>query len=68
MSADTNARELNIPGFEGLNTFHWNWTPARFYEAAIAKGEGKVAKGGSLVVKELVLHLRPPWLIANVVR
>lgn len=51
MTNSAKTRELGIPGFEGLSNFHWNWSPAKFYEAAIAKGEGKIAKGGPLVVK-----------------
>ncbi|MBL4869935.1 MAG: phosphoenolpyruvate carboxykinase [Robiginitomaculum sp.] len=47
----TSNRGLGISGFEQHTGFHWNWTPARFYEAAIAKNEGKVASGGALVVK-----------------
>ncbi|MCF6275079.1 MAG: phosphoenolpyruvate carboxykinase (ATP), partial [Robiginitomaculum sp.] len=42
---------LSISGFEGLDNFRWNWGPARLYETAVTSGEGKVAKGGPLVVK-----------------
>jgi len=51
MGDTSNNRGLNIPGFEGLSAFHWNWTPAKLYETAVQRGEGKVAKGGPLVVK-----------------
>ncbi|MEE9271820.1 MAG: phosphoenolpyruvate carboxykinase [Robiginitomaculum sp.] len=51
MRTPANTRELNIKGFEGLKTFNWNWTPTKMYEAAIVRGEGKIAKGGALVVK-----------------
>ena len=44
-------QELGIKGFEGISSFHWNLTPAQMYEDAIMRGEGKVAKGGALVVK-----------------
>lgn len=44
-------KSLGIAGFEGLDNFHWNWGPARLYEAAVTSGEGKVAKGGALMVK-----------------
>ena len=51
MAQKNQNRELGIKGFEGLSNFHWNPAPATMYEAAITRGEGKVAKGGALVVK-----------------
>lgn len=51
MTQSGSSRELGIAGFEGISGFHWNWTPARFYETAVRTDEGKVAQGGALVVK-----------------
>jgi len=51
MSTVETTKGLGISGFEGLDNFHWNWGPARLYETAVSSGEGKVAKGGALVVK-----------------
>jgi phosphoenolpyruvate carboxykinase (ATP) len=44
-------KSLDISGFEALSDYSWNWTPARLYEKAVTRGEGKIAKGGALVVK-----------------
>ena len=44
-------RGLGISGFEENKYFHWNLEPAKLYETSITQGEGKVARGGALVVK-----------------
>ena len=49
MTATT--RHLNVTGFTGGYNINWNWTPARFYEAAIQNEGAEIAKGGALVVK-----------------
>ncbi|HFE37376.1 MAG TPA: phosphoenolpyruvate carboxykinase [Gammaproteobacteria bacterium] len=51
MSHSATKKGLGIPGFEGITDISWNYTPAKLYEDAIVRGEGKVAKGGPLVVK-----------------
>ncbi len=51
MSQDNKHNPLNLPGFTGDYAINWNWTPAQFYETAIASEGAKVAKGGALVVK-----------------
>jgi len=51
MAHNNQHRGLNITGFEALSDFIWNPAPAAMYEMAIARGEGKVARGGALVVK-----------------
>lgn len=51
MSTVETTKSLGIPGFEDIDNFHWNLGPARLYEAAVSSGEGKIAKGGPLVVK-----------------
>ena len=51
MSAVEMKKGLMITGFEGLDNYNWNWGPARLYESAVTSGEGKIAKGGALVVK-----------------
>ncbi|PHR60657.1 MAG: phosphoenolpyruvate carboxykinase (ATP) [Robiginitomaculum sp.] len=51
MTNSTPKRGLNIKGFEDISDINWNWTPAKFYETAISRGEAKVANGGALVVK-----------------
>lgn len=51
MDIPTHNRGLNISGFETITNIHWNWSPTRFYEEAVKRGEGKIAKGGALVVK-----------------
>ena len=45
------ARKLGVAGFDKNYNINWNWTPARFYEAAIQNEGADVAKGGALVVK-----------------
>ncbi|MEP3891577.1 MAG: phosphoenolpyruvate carboxykinase [Hellea sp.] len=45
------ARSLGVAGFDKDYNINWNWTPARFYEAAIRNENAQVAKGGALVVK-----------------
>lgn len=44
-------RKLGIDGFAHDYNIQWNWTPARFYEAAVRDEGAEVAKGGALVVK-----------------
>ncbi len=51
MNTSKHSKSLGITGFENLDNFNWNWTPARLYETAVKRGEGKIAKGGALVVK-----------------
>ena len=51
MTSSQHGKTLGIPGFETLDNFNWNWTAARLYEAAVKHEEGKIAKGGALVVK-----------------
>ncbi|HJW40949.1 MAG TPA: phosphoenolpyruvate carboxykinase [Rhizomicrobium sp.] len=45
-----NAHGLEQHGFRNLKAVNWNVTPARLYEIAIARDEGKLAKHGPLVV------------------
>ena len=47
----TTTRKLNVDGFSGDYAINWNWSPARFYEAAVRKEGAEIAKGGALVVK-----------------
>ncbi len=49
MTATT--RHFSVTGFTGDYNINWNWTPARFYEAAIQNEGAEIAKGGALVVK-----------------
>jgi phosphoenolpyruvate carboxykinase (ATP) len=49
MSNDA-ADGLEKQGFRNLKRVRWNLTPAELYEIAIARGEGKLAKDGPLVV------------------
>ncbi|MBL7099683.1 MAG: phosphoenolpyruvate carboxykinase [Alphaproteobacteria bacterium] len=49
MSNDA-AYGLEKQGFRKLKSVRWNLTPAELYEIAIARGEGKIAKDGPLVV------------------
>jgi phosphoenolpyruvate carboxykinase (ATP) len=44
------AHGLEQQGFRNLKGVRWNLTPAELYELAIARGEGKLAKDGPLVV------------------
>lgn len=44
-------RRFEIDGFSGDYSINWNWTPARFYEAAVRNEGAEIAKGGALVVK-----------------
>lgn len=44
-------RKFEIDGFTGDYNINWNWTPARFYEAAVRDEGAEIAKGGALVVK-----------------
>jgi phosphoenolpyruvate carboxykinase (ATP) len=46
----SNAYGLEQQGFRNLKAVNWNLTPAQLYEIAIARGEGKLAKDGPLVV------------------
>jgi phosphoenolpyruvate carboxykinase (ATP) len=41
---------LETHGFRNLKAAHWNLTPAALYEHAIARGEGRLAKDGPLLV------------------
>ena len=41
---------LEAHGFRNLKAAHWNLAPAALYEHAIARGEGRLAKDGPLVV------------------
>jgi phosphoenolpyruvate carboxykinase (ATP) len=41
---------LKEQGFRNLKAVQWNLTAPRLYEIAVARGEGKVAKDGPLVV------------------
>ncbi|MDE2462836.1 MAG: phosphoenolpyruvate carboxykinase [Alphaproteobacteria bacterium] len=41
---------LDKQGFRNLKAVHWNLEPSALYEAAIARGEGHVAKNGPIVV------------------
>ena len=41
---------LEVHGFRKLKAAHWNLSPAALYEHAIARGEGRLAKDGPLVV------------------
>ena len=45
-----NAFGLEAHGFHNLKKVHWNFAPAALYEHAIARGEGRLAKDGPLVV------------------
>jgi phosphoenolpyruvate carboxykinase (ATP) len=45
----TTALETIAPGLQPSGTVHWNLQTAALYEAAIARGEGKVAAGGPFV-------------------
>lgn len=44
-------RGLNISGFDTISHIQWNKTDAELYELAVANREGKVARGGPLVVE-----------------
>jgi len=48
---NSSGRALGVPGFTGNYDIEWNWSPARFYEAAVKEEGAEVAKGGALVVK-----------------
>lgn len=50
-SLANSTRTLNVDGFSGDYEIKWNWTPARFYEAAVRTEGAEIAKGGALVVK-----------------
>jgi phosphoenolpyruvate carboxykinase (ATP) len=41
---------LENQGFRNLQAVHWNLTAADLYERSVARGEGKVAKDGPIVV------------------
>ncbi len=45
------AEKLEALGLHGLKAVHWNLSPAKLYEAALARAEGELADGGPLVVK-----------------
>jgi phosphoenolpyruvate carboxykinase (ATP) len=47
----TPAHQLDAQGIDSAATIHWNLTTAPLVEQAIARGEGKLAKDGPLVVK-----------------
>jgi len=51
MTTNPTVRALNVPGFSGNYDINWNWTPARFYEAAVREENAEIAKGGAIVVK-----------------
>ncbi|MCY7398617.1 MAG: phosphoenolpyruvate carboxykinase [Sphingomonas bacterium] len=51
MSERTPAHRLDAQGIETAASIHWNLTTAPLVEQAIARGEGKLAKDGPLVVK-----------------
>ena len=38
-------------GFAGLSSVHWNYQTPELYEHSIARKEGRIAKGGALVVE-----------------
>ena len=42
---------IDRQGLQGLKAAHWNHRPARLYEFALARGEGKIAANGAFVVK-----------------
>ncbi|MCH8490296.1 MAG: phosphoenolpyruvate carboxykinase [Oceanicaulis sp.] len=44
------ARDLRDLGVSGAH-LHYNWTEEALYEEAVRRGEGRVAKGGALVVE-----------------
>lgn len=44
-------RKLDVDGFGADYNINWNWSPARFYEAAVRDEGAEIARGGSLVVK-----------------
>jgi phosphoenolpyruvate carboxykinase (ATP) len=46
----TGAFGLENQGFRNLKAVHWNLSAPALYEAAVARGEGSVAKHGPLVV------------------
>ena len=51
MSKDgRNAHDLEQHGFRNLKAVHWNLAAPQLYEIAVARGEGRVAKHGPLVV------------------
>ena len=41
---------LEAQGFRKLRTVHWNLTAPELYEQSLARDEGRIARGGSLVV------------------
>ena len=47
----TTGRDLSDLGVTGAGALHVNWTEEALYEEAIRRGEGRVAKGGALVVE-----------------
>src|SRR5262249_32374047 len=51
-SHDGRARAFGLEnqGFRNLKAVHWNLSAPALYEAAVARGEGNVAKHGPLVV------------------
>ncbi len=51
MTSSSSNRALGVPGFSGDYNIQWNWSPARFYEAAVRNEGAEIAKGGALVVK-----------------
>jgi len=44
-------RDLSDLGVEGAPTLNYNWTEAALYEESVRRGEGRIAKGGALVVE-----------------
>ena len=50
MTTTKHVCELGEHGISGPNTVYWNLSAPELYEHAIRRGEGLVAKGGSLVV------------------
>ena len=51
MSERIPAHRLEAQGIESGATIHWNLTTAPLVEQAVARGEGKLAKDGPIVVK-----------------
>ncbi|MDE2499361.1 MAG: phosphoenolpyruvate carboxykinase [Alphaproteobacteria bacterium] len=49
-SRHASAFGLEAHGFGNLRKVHWNLAPSTLYEHAIARGEGRLAKDGALVV------------------
>ncbi len=40
-----------LPGFKNLKAVHWNYSRPALFETSVARGEGRVAKDGPLVVE-----------------